>query len=159
MPTPNMRTPGGVGVIRENSSHKLFPRNNNSEQFERRGGPSPAQASDAPAVVPSAQFNTAIRLLQESKSKEEAMRLNQIQPPDTPNHKGSNDLKPKPITHPDGSTVKVTIRRLKEEDSNAMQDSLEAFSQSSPQLARKYGVVPTGGAGDMFTQMKASGKI
>lgn len=137
----------------------MFPRNNNSEQLERRGGPSPAQASDAPAVVPSAQFTTAIRLLQESKTKEDAMRLNQIQPPESPNNKGSNDLKPRLITHPDGSTVKVTIRRLKEEDSNAMQSSLEAFSQNSPQLARKYGIVSNGGAGDMFTQMKASGKI
>lgn len=85
------------------------------------------------------------------------MRLNQ--PPDTPNHKGSNDLKPKPITHPEGSAVKVTIRRLKDEDSDAMQTSLEAFSQNSPQLARKYGILSNGGAGDMFTQMKASGKI
>lgn len=56
---------------------------------------------------------------------------------------------------------KVTLKRLKPEDVNLMENSLSEFVKKSPFLARRLGVVkPTDSLdspGDMFTQMKADG--
>lgn len=51
---------------------------------------------------------------------------------------------------------KVSLNRLKVEDSDLMQKSLSEFAMKSPDLAKKLGVVKD--ESDIFQQMKANGR-
>lgn len=144
-----------------------MPRNseyleNQSKNAALRGGPSPAQGCDAPAVQ-SASFDTAMRLLSEKSILRQtaAAQLETKEPTPvttsvTTMTTGNNNVKTTG-TGARSTSPKVRLFRLKVGDVETMKTSLTEFAKQSPYLARKMGVL-SGEDGDMFTQMKADGK-
>lgn len=143
----------------------MVPRNN--EYLERqskisdiRGGPSPAQASDAPE---SNQLNTPFRQnqlsnipasfkpppVQTANSQQTTSSSDRIPPP--PNNVPAN-----PNAEPRIRRVTVSAHRLKEMDIRAMTNSIKDFKYHSSERAVKLGIVRN--SGDMFNKMKADGK-
>lgn len=135
-----------------------MPRNNEylqtqSKNAALRGGPSPAQGCDAPAVQ-SASFDTAMRLLSSQRqtaaleATATATSNSTTTAAATSNSTGLRSTSPK-----------VRLLRLKVSDVETMETSLKGFVKTSPYLARKLGVFSGDDSGsDMFTQMKADGE-
>lgn len=154
------------GNARENNAQppKMVPRNN--EYLERqskisdiRGGPSPAQASDAPE---SNQLHTPFRQHQlpnmpasiKPPPVVHTQTVNSAQTTSESHSKPSNNnlpLNAEPIIR----RVTVNAHKLREMDIEAMTDSIKDFKFHLPDRAVKLGIVRN--SGDMFTKMKATG--
>lgn len=155
------------GNIHEHNTQppKMVPRNN--EYLERqskisdiRGGPSPAQASDAPE---SNQLHTPFRQHQLSNVPSlkpppivTVQTVNNTQTTSDSHRIPSNNnlpLNAKPIIR----RVTVLAHKLRQTDISAMTSSIKDFKFHLPDRAVKLGVVRN--SGDMFTKMKADGKF
>lgn len=153
------------GNPRENNAQppKMVPRN--VEYLERqskisdiRGGPSPAQASDAPE---SNQLHTPFRQHQLSNVPAiikpppivHAQAVNNLQTT-SESHSANNNLSSLTV-EPIIRRVTVNAHRLREMDIDAMTDSIKDFKFHLPDRALKLGIVRN--SGDMFTKMKATG--
>lgn len=141
----------------------MVPRNN--EYLERqskisdiRGGPSPAQASDAPE---SNQLHTPFRQNQMShilSTKPPFLTLQTVNSTQTTSDSlrilANNDssLKAEPTIR----RVTVVAHKLRESDISGLTSSIKDFKFHLPDRAIKLGIVKN--TGDMFTKMKADGK-
>lgn len=142
----------------------MVPRNN--EYLERqskisdiRGGPSPAQASDAPE---SNQLHTPLRqhqLSNTSSLKPPIVTVQTVNSTQTTSdsHRipsnNNNSLNTEPVVR----RVTVVAHKLRELDISEMTNSIKDFKFHSPDRALKLGVVRN--SGDMFTKMKADGNF
>lgn len=156
------------GNVHENSTQppKMVPRNN--EYLERqskisdiRGGPSPAQASDAPE---SNQLQTPFRQNQLSNMPASfkppivtLQTVNNNQQTTAGDRMQSNNKLPPVNAEPIIRRVTVTAHKLRDADISEMKSSIKDFKFHFADRAVKLGVVRN--SGDMFAKMKADGNL
>lgn len=168
-PTPASTTPtqaprGGLqpAAAAANNAHtnpsasKTAPRNSEylqrqSKNADLRGGPSPAQASDAPADM---QAPTQQQLTQTTAKSAPPSEAAVVVPT------GNNSTAA--LSHKAVAALvrmpKVSLARLSVEHVNIMEHSLTEFAKKAPDLAQKLGVMEVEvdtSMRDMFTMMKA----
>lgn len=154
------------GNFHENNPQppKMVPRNN--EYLERqskisdiRGGPSPSEASDAPE---SNQLHTPFRQHQLSNMSTVKPAIVAVQTVNNilttsdshriPSQNNSLSAVPRETRR-----VTVVAHKLREKDIRAMTSSIKDFKFHVRDRAIKLGIVRN--SGDMFTKMKADGKL
>ena len=165
------------GVIRENSTPqpKMVPRNNEylekqSKNSDIRGGPSPAQASDAPE---SNQIHTALRqpiltttndinnLTKTTKTEFTRPNIQMSPGMGATTATSSSSVIQNATDKSVKKILKVRIEQLKPEDFEIMSTNLNEFAKKSPELAIKLGVIKPDdvpqNAENMFSKMKDDG--